>query len=106
MSALKATAPSLTVTGPGRLLLPSPRADSMLSNAVQRDSVCSPTPVQSGFVRPPIKIAPYIPYHLKHLPSGNADPDKIPCGFAKEKEIFIHSHWLRKVNLGISTTPP
>lgn len=77
----------------------------MLSNALQRDSVPSPTPVQSGFVRLPIKIAPCIPYHVKHLPSGNADPDKIPCGLAKEKKILIHSHWLRKVNLGISTTP-
>ena len=66
--------------------------------------VCSPAPVQSGFVSPSVKIAPYIPYHAKHLPSGNNDPGKIPCGVAKEKKIFVHSQWLKKVRLGILTT--
>lgn len=60
--------------------------------------------VESGFVSSSVKIAPYVPYHTKHLPSGNDDPGKIPCGFAKEKKIFVHSQWLKKVHLGILTT--
>lgn len=65
--------------------------------------VCS-APVPSGLVSPSVKIAPYIPYRAKHLPSGNDDPGKIPCGFAKEKKIFAQSQWLKKVRLGTLTT--
>lgn len=63
-------------------------------------------PLQFSLVlpAPSIKIAPRIPYHAKHLPSGIADPGEIPHGFAKEKKIFIHSQWLREVSLGVLTT--
>lgn len=81
------------------------RGFSSLSNA-RRRALVSPTPVQSGFAGPSIKIAPRTPYHAKRLPSGMDDPGEIPRGFAKEKKIFIHPPWLREVSLGVLTTHP
>lgn len=76
---------------------------SQSGQCTARDLGCS-APVQAGFVNPSVKRAPYIPYHAKHLPSGKDDPGKIPCGFAKEKKIFVYSPWLKKVLVGILTT--
>lgn len=74
-----------------------------LEQGTGKDLVCS-APVQSGFLSPSAEITPYISYLAQHLPSGNDDPDKIPCGFAKGKKIFVHSQRLKKVQLGVLTT--
>lgn len=64
----------------------------------------SSAPVQSGSLSPSVQITPNISYLAQRLPSGNDDPGKIPCGFAKGKKIFVHSQRLKKVQVGVLTT--
>lgn len=64
----------------------------------------SSAPVHSGSLSPSAEITSYISYLAQHLPSGNDDPGKIPCGFAKGKKIFVHSQQLKKVQVGVLAT--
>lgn len=68
------------------------------------EDLVSSAPVQSGSLSPSAEITPHISYLAQHLPPGNNDPGKIPCGFAKGKKIFVHSQRLKKVQVGVLTT--